>query len=88
MVMLEQLKNTLTEQIFDIFTYRTEDLPLDEDFYQDHYASMGFAIYNVQKHLTLKSLIDALYNYEFDYIGIDSDEMVDELLELVFESGK
>jgi hypothetical protein len=81
MVMLEQLKNTLTEQVIDIFTYRSEDLPLDQEFYEHHYASMGFALYNVNKHLTLKSLIDALYNYEFDYIGIDSEEMVDELLE-------
>jgi hypothetical protein len=42
---------------------------------------MGWALYNIQKHLTLKSLIDALYNYEFGYMGIDSEEMVDELLE-------
>ena len=79
--MLEQLKNTLTEQVIDMFTYRSEDLPLDQEFYEHHYASMGFALYNVNKHLTLKSLIDALYDCEFDYIGIDSEEMVDELLE-------
>jgi hypothetical protein len=42
---------------------------------------MGFALYHIQKHLTLKSLIEALYNYEFGYMGIDCDEMVDELLE-------
>jgi hypothetical protein len=81
--MLEQLKKTLTEQIIDIYTFRQEDLPLDEYFYQEHYASMGWALHKVQKHLTLKSLIDALYNYEFDYMGIDSEEMVDELLELL-----
>ena len=86
--MLEQLKKTLTEQIIDSYTFRQEDLPLDEDFYQDHYASMGWALHKIQKHLTLKSLIDALYNYEFDYMGIDNDEMVDELLESVFESDK
>ena len=79
--MLEQLKNTLTEQVIDIFTYRSEDLPLDQEFYEHHYASMGFALYNINKHLTLKSLIDALYNFEFSYIGIDSEEMVNELLE-------
>lgn len=79
--MLEQLKNTLTEQVIDIYTFRSEDLPLKQDFYEFHYSSMGNVIYNIQKHLTLKSLIDALYNYEFDYIGIDSEEMVDELLE-------
>jgi len=49
---------------------------------------MGSVLYNVQKHQTLKSLIEALYDHEFDYIGLDSDEMVDELLESVFESGK
>ena len=79
--MLEQLKNTLSEQVIDIYTYRQEDLPLEQDFYEFHYASMGQTLYNIQKHLTLKSLIDALYNYEFDYMGIDSEEMVDELLE-------
>ena len=86
--MLEQLKKTLIESVIDIYTFRQEDLPLEEEFYKDHYASMGFALYHIQKHLTLKSLIEALYDYEFDYIGIDSDEMVDELLELVFESSK
>jgi hypothetical protein len=79
--MLEQLKNTLTEQIIDIYTYRQEDLPLDQEFYEHHYASMGYALYNVNKHLTLKSLIDTLYNFEFSFIGIDSEEMVDDLLE-------
>jgi hypothetical protein len=79
--MLEQLKNTLTEQIIDIYTFRSEDLPLDQEFYEHHYASMGYALYNVNKHLTLKSLIDTLYNLEFSFIGIDSEEMVDELLE-------
>ena len=86
--MLEKLKKTLTESVIDIYDCRQEDLPLEEEFYKDHYASMGFALYHIQKHLTLKSLIEALYDYEFDYIGIDSDEMVDELLELVFESSK
>jgi len=79
--MLEQLKNTLTEQIIDIYTFRSEDLPLDQEFYEHHYASMGYALYNVNKHLTLKSLIDTLYNFEFSFIGIDSEEMVDDLLE-------
>lgn len=79
--MLEKLKNTLSESVIDIYTFRSEDLPLEEEFYKDHYASMGWALYNIQKHLTLKSLIEALYDYEFDYIGIDSEEMVDELLE-------
>ena len=79
--MLEQLKKTLTEQIIDIYTYRQEDLPLDQEFYEHHYASMGYALYNVNKHLTLKSLLDELYNYEFSFIGIDSEEMVDDLLE-------
>lgn len=79
--MLEQLKNTLSEQIIDIYTYRQEDLPLDQEFYEHHYASMGFALYNVNKHLTLKSLIADLYNLEFSFIGIDSEEMVDDLLE-------
>jgi len=79
--MLEKLKNTLSESVIDIYNCRQEDLPLEEEFYKDHYASMGWALYNIQKHLTLKSLIEALYDYEFDYIGIDSEEMVDELLE-------
>ena len=79
--MLEQLKKTLTEQVIDIYTYRQEDLPLDEYFYQEHYASMGWALYHIQKHLTLTSLINAIYNNEFGYMGIDSEEMVDELLE-------
>jgi hypothetical protein len=86
--MLEQLKNTLSESVIDIYTFRSEDLPLEEEFYKDHYASMGWALYNIQKHLTLKSLIDALYNYEFDYMGIDSEEEVDELLESFFELSK
>jgi hypothetical protein len=87
--MLEKLKKALSEQVIDIFTFRMEDLyDMSEEFYQDHYRDMGSVLYNVQKHQTLKSLIDALYDYEFDYIGIDSDEMVDELLELVFESSK
>jgi hypothetical protein len=87
--MLEKLKKALSEQVIDIFTFRMEDLyDMSEEFYQDHYRDMGSVLYNVQKHQTLKSLIDALYDYEFDYIGIDSDEMVDELLESVFESGK
>jgi hypothetical protein len=87
--MLEKLKKTLSEQVIDIFTFRMEDLyDMSEEFYQDHYRDMGSVLYNVQKHQTLKSLIEALYDYEFDYIGIDSDEMVDELLESVFESGK
>jgi hypothetical protein len=79
--MLEQLKKALTESVIDIYNCRQEDLPLEEEFYKDHYASMGWALYNIQKHLTLKSLIEALYNYEFGYMGIDSEEMVDELLE-------
>jgi hypothetical protein len=79
--MLEQLKKALTESVIDIYNCRQEDLPLEEEFYKDHYASMGWALYNIQKHLTLKSLINALYNYEFGYMGIDSEEMVDELLE-------
>jgi hypothetical protein len=87
--MLEKLKKTLSEQVIDIFTFRMEDLyDMSEEFYQDHYRDMGSVLYNVQKHQTLKSLIEALYDYEFDYIGIDNDEMVDELLESVFESGK
>jgi hypothetical protein len=87
--MLEKLKKTLSEQVIDIFTFRMEDLyDMSEEFYQDHYRDMGSVLYNVQKHQTLKSLIEALYDYEFDYIGLDSDEMVDELLESVFESGK
>jgi hypothetical protein len=87
--MLEKLKKTLSEQVIDIFTFRMEDLyDMSEEFYQDHYSDMGSVLYNVQKHQTLKSLIEALYDYEFDYIGIDSDEMVDELLESVFELGK
>jgi hypothetical protein len=87
--MLEKLKKTLSEQVIDIFTFRMEDLyDMSEEFYQDHYRDMGSVLYNVQKHQTLKSLIGALYDYEFDYIGLDSDEMVDELLESVFESGK
>ena len=86
--MLEQLKNTLTESVIDIYNCRQEDLPLEEEFYKDHYASMGFALYHIQKHLTLKSLIEALYNYEFGYMGIDCEEEVDELLESFFESGK
>jgi hypothetical protein len=87
--MLEKLKNTLSEQVIDIFTFRAEDLyDMSEEFYQDHYSNMGSVLYNVQKHQTLKSLIEALYDHEFDYIGLDSDEMVDELLESVFESGK
>jgi hypothetical protein len=79
--MLEQLKNTLSESVIDIYNCRQEDLPLEEEFYKDHYASMGWALYNIQKHLTLKSLIEALYNYEFGYMGIDCEEEVDELLE-------
>jgi hypothetical protein len=87
--MLEKLKKSLSESVIDIYTFRMEDLyDMSEEFYQDHYRDMGSVLYNVQKHQTLKSLIDALYDYEFDYIGIDSDEMVDELLESVFESGK
>jgi hypothetical protein len=87
--MLEKLKKALSEQVIDIFTFRIEDLfDMSEEFYQDHYSDMGSVLYNVQKHQTLKSLIEALYDYEFDYIGLDSDEMVDELLESVFESGK
>jgi hypothetical protein len=87
--MLEKLKKTLSEQVIDIFTFRMEDLyDMSEEFYQDHYRDMGSVLYNVQKHQTLKSLIEALYDYEFDYIGLDNDEMVDELLESVFESGK
>ena len=87
--MLEKLKKALSEQVIDIFTFRMEDLyDMSEEFYQDHYRDMGSVLYNVQKHQTLKSLIEALYDYEFDYIGLDSDEMVDELLELVFESSK
>jgi hypothetical protein len=87
--MLEKLKKALSEQVIDIFTFRIEDLyDMSEEFYQNHYRDMGSVLYNVQKHQTLKSLIEALYDYEFDYIGLDSDEMVDELLELVFESGK
>ena len=87
--MLEKLKKALSEQVIDIFTFRMEDLyDMSEEFYQDHYSDMGSVLYNVQKHQTLKSLIEALYDYEFDYIGLDSDEMVDELLESVFESGK
>jgi hypothetical protein len=87
--MLEKLKNALSEQVIDIFTFRAEDLyDMSEEFYQDHYSNMGSVLYNVQKHQTFKSLIEALYDYEFDYIGLDSDEMVDELLESVFESGK
>ncbi len=87
--MLEKLKNTLSEQVIDIFTFRAEDLyDMSEEFYQDHYSNMGSVLYNVQKHQTLKLLIEALYDYEFDYIGLDSDEMVDELLESVFELGK
>ena len=87
--MLEKLKKALSEQVIDIFTFRIEDLfDMSEEFYQDHYRDMGSVLYNVQKHQTLKSLIKALYDYEFDYIGLDSDEMVDELLESVFESGK
>jgi hypothetical protein len=86
--MLEQLKNTLTEQIIDIYHSDLKILPLDQEFYEHHYASMGYALYNVNKHLTLKSLIDALYNYEFGYMGIDSEEEVDELLESFFELSK
>jgi hypothetical protein len=87
--MLEKLKKALSEQVIDIFTFRMEDLyDMSEEFYQDHYSDMGSVLYNVQKHQTLKSLIEALYDHEFDYIGLDSDEMVDELLESVFESGK
>ena len=86
--MLEKLKKALIESVIDIYNCRQEDLPLEEEFYKDHYASMGWALYNIQKHLTLKSLIDALYNYEFDYMGIDSEEEVDELLESFFELSK
>jgi hypothetical protein len=86
--MLEKLKNTLSESVIDIYTFRSEDLPLEEEFYQDHYSNMGSVLYNVQKHQTLKSLIDALYDHEFDYIGLDSEEEVDELLESFFELSK
>ena len=40
--MLEQLKKTLIESVIDIYTFRQEDLPLEEEFYKDHYASMGW----------------------------------------------
>ena len=50
----------------------------------EHFKVMGYYLYQVDKHESVKSLLDALYNFEFDGIGYCDEESVDELLETLF----
>lgn len=85
MVMLKELKRSLSEQIVDIWHVMSEDLPSEQEVFEEHFKVMGYYLYQVDKHESVKSLLDALYNFEFDGIGYCDEESVDELLETLFD---
>ena len=84
MVMLKELKRSLSEQIVDIWDIMSKDLPAEQGVFEDHFKVMGYYLYQVEKHESVKSLLDALYNFEFDGIGYCDEESVNELLETLF----
>jgi len=84
MVMLKELKRSLSEQIVDIWHVMSKDLDNEQEMFEEHFKNMGYYLYQVEKHKSIKSLLDALYNFEFDGIGYCDEESVDELLETLF----
>ena len=85
MVMLQELKRSLSGQIVDIWHVMSTDLPSEQEVFEEHFKNMGYFLYQVEKHTSLKSLLDALYNFEFDCIGYCDEESVNELLETLFD---
>jgi len=64
--MLKELKRSLSEQIVDIWDIMSKDLPSEQGVFEEHFKVMGYYLYQVEKHESVKSLLDALYNFEFD----------------------
>jgi len=82
--MLKELKRSLSEQVIDIWHVMSHDLDDEQEEFEEHFKNMGFWLYKVEKHKSLKSLLDALYSFEFDGIGYCDEESVNELLETLF----
>ena len=82
--MLKKLKRSLSEQIIDIWHVMSTDFEAEQEEFEEHFKNMGYFLYQVKKHESLKSLLDALYNFEFDAIGYCDEESVNELLETLF----
>lgn len=82
--MLEKLQNTLTDQVTDMWYVMADDLPLDKEAFENHFKDLGYYTYKIQKYDSLKNLIAALYNGEFDALGYCDESDIDELLEYIF----